>query len=172
MQIGIGSLNQTKIKAVQTVFNGYDVCAKDVSSDVAAQPIGDMETKQGAINRALHVHRMMGKGLAVGLEGGIMKVDETLFLCNWGAIVTPEASVYTAAGARIELPASFQTPLAAGNELSEVMDAYTQKTDIRSHEGAIGIFTNHYIKRAEMFIHVVTLLKGQMEYWENTSAAR
>lgn len=169
MQIGVGSLNQTKINAVQAVFNTYKVIANDVASDVPAQPLGDEETRQGAINRARHMSRIMGKGLAIGLEGGVMNVAGNLFLCNWGAMITPKGFIYTAAGARIQLPSSFRESLSAGQELSVLMDAYTDKTDIRSHEGAIGIFTNNQIRRAEMFTHVVTLLKGQMEYWESES---
>lgn len=44
------------------------------------------------------------------------------------------------------------------------MDAYTKKENVRSQEGAIGIFTNNLISRESMFTHVVQLLKGQYDF--------
>src|SRR5699024_6131900 len=70
-----------------------------------------------------------------------------------------------ASGARIQLPQSFQQSLLARNELSSLMNAYQNRTDIRSQEGAVGIFSNGEVDRSQLFIHVVRLLKGQMHYW-------
>lgn len=44
------------------------------------------------------------------------------------------------------------------------MDDYTQKENIRKHEGAVGVFTNGRVDRADMFSHVMRLLLGQYEY--------
>lgn len=107
--------------------------------------------------------------LAIGLEGGVMQVANQLFLNNWGALVTPEGKIYTAAGARIRLPDEFSVQIEAGKELSDMMDIYTHKTAVRQQEGAIGIFTNNEIDRATMFTHIVSLLKGQMNYWETAN---
>ena len=58
----------------------------------------------------------------------------------------------------------FLAPLEDGKELSEVMEEFVQRKDIRSHEGAIGIFTDDYVDRTELFVHVVKLLVGQYKY--------
>src|SRR5699024_2613652 len=144
-----------------------EIIAKSVPSHVSKQPIGDEETRLGAINRAKHVFPKDKKANAIGLEGGVIEVDGILYLCNWGALMEEEHKLYTAAGARIELPSTFKQALYKGTELSELMDVYTKTNDIRNHAGAIGIFTNDLIDRSSMFIHVVTLLKGQLEYWSN-----
>lgn len=164
--IAIGSLNQTKIKAVETVFPYDEVHPIDAPSGVANQPFGDMETKQGAEHRATYAREDAKASTGIGLEGGVILVGEKLYLCNWGAIVDIEGNKYTASGARIELPQAFKRELESGTELSVLMDAYTKRTGIRHHEGAIGIFTNKPITRADMFTHVVHLLKGQFDYWE------
>lgn len=46
------------------------------------------------------------------------------------------------------------------------MDDYAQQVNTREHSGAIGVFTNGYIDRQEMFEHILTLLLGQYMYFE------
>jgi inosine/xanthosine triphosphatase len=137
-----------------------------VSSGVANQPFSDEETRLGAINRATHCAQSKAGVIGIGLEGGVMYIDSQLFLCNWGALVTEENQVYTASGARILLPLEIESQLKMGHELGDVMDLYTKKKEIRSNEGAIGIFTNNQISRQVMFVHIVQLLRGQWEYWK------
>ena len=167
MNIIIGSKNKTKIKAVETVFSNYQVLAFDAQSGVSDQPIGDEETREGAVNRASVAQNSLSGSIGIGLEGGVMDVAGKLFLCNWGALMIPDGRLYTAAGARIELPDSFKEKIDDGQELSTIMNTYTKREDIRNHEGAIGIFTADLVDRASMFVHVVTLLKGQMTYWQH-----
>lgn len=166
MNIVIGSKNPAKIKAVQAVFPGNEVTSMDVPSNVSAQPFSDEETMRGAINRAQQCARLNPSQIGIGLEGGVMYVDNKLYVCNWGALVTPNNQVFTASGARIALPQEFAEKLSSGVELGDVMDEYAKKTDVRKREGAIGIFTNELISRSEMFVHVVKLLRGQWEYWK------
>lgn len=163
--VAVGSTNRTKIKAVQTVFPTEDVISIDAASNVRAQPVGDIETKAGARNRAIAARDEAGATIGIGLEGGIDVIDNLLFLCNWGALVSEGGEIVYASGARIQLPQSFQQSLLARTELSSLMNAYQNRTDIRSQEGAVGIFSNGEVDRSQLFIHVVRLLKGQMDYW-------
>lgn len=161
MKLIVGSKNQTKVQAVADVFTKATVIGADVPSDVAAQPFGDEETLQGALNRAKHAQELERHVFGVGLEGGVILTLGKLYVCNWGTLLTPEGNVYHASGARVRLPDAFIEPLKNGTELSELMNAYTKRHNIRHHEGAIGIFTNGLLKRQEMFAQVVTLLYGQ-----------
>ena len=165
MKIITGSKNPTKIKACATVFPEYDIEGVDVKSNVSAQPFSDVETRQGAINRAQNAAALSVNGIGIGLEGGVMYVDEVLYLCNWGALTTSTGEIYTASGARIVLPNEFKVDLEKGAELGDLMASYAEKANVRSKEGAVGIFTNDHIDRSEMFTHVVKLLRGQWEYW-------
>lgn len=164
MDIVVGSQNKTKITAVKHVFPDAAIYPKHVPSDVSEQPIGDEETRLGAINRANHAQSSKPGSIGIGLEGGVMYVAEQLYLCNWGALQTSDGTIFTAAGARITLPEMFKEKIDKGMELSDMMDAYTKQTDIRNHEGAIGIFTSNLIDRSALFVHVATLLRGQFMY--------
>jgi len=162
MKIIIGSKNPTKIKAVKDIFLNDEVISLDVPSHVSVQPYSDEETMEGAINRAKQCST--DEAIGIGLEGGVMYIQNQLFLCNWGALVTPNHNVYTASGARIPLPDEIDVQLKAGFELGDLMDIYAMKKEVRNNEGAIGIFTNEQVSRHDMFAHVVKLLRGQWAY--------
>ena len=164
MNIIIGSTNLTKIKAVKTVFPEAVVHSTTAPSDVSAQPIGDKETLAGAMNRAKNIREVYPDMYGIGLEGGVMYVENNLFLNSWGVLITPNEQVYTAAGARIPLPNEFSEKLNQRIELGKLMDDFTKKENVGNHEGAIGVFTSFYLTRADLFTQVMTILKGQMEY--------
>ena len=166
MKVVVGSKNKTKVGAVEKVWKDVTIMSLSVPSGVAAQPFTDEETMQGAINRAKRALKAEEADIGFGLEGGVMKTEYGLFMCNWGALATSAGKVFVAGGARIKLPDEFLAPLEGGKELSEVMEAFVKRKDIRSHEGAIGIFTDHYVDRTELFVHVVKLLIGQYKYDE------
>lgn len=167
MKIAVGTTNQAKLQAIQNVFFVSDsIIECKVPSNVSEQPFSDDETITGAINRAKGALLQVGGDIGIGLEGGVTETPMGLMLCNWGAIVQADLSAepIVAGGARILLPEEIGEKLRAGAELGPVMDEFCQRENIRSHEGAIGIFTNGHVNRIEMFTHVVRLLKGQLDY--------
>lgn len=165
MNIIVGSKNPTKIKAVEEIFPEAKLTPLNVPSDVSAQPFSDEETRKGAMNRARHCLNSSSNVIGIGLEGGIMYVGNELYLCNWGVLMT-EDQTFTASGARIFLPKEIDLKLQEGMELGDIMDDYSMRKEVRNKEGAIGIFTNDLVSRKEMFSHIMKLLRGQWEYWE------
>ncbi|MEK5269259.1 DUF84 family protein [Aeribacillus sp. FSL K6-8394] len=169
MNVAIGSKNLAKINAVKETFSlleekNIEFISVDVPSGVSTQPFSNEETLQGALNRAKNVFEKVKPDLSVGLEGGVDVTSRGLFLCNWGALIDKDGNEYIAGGARIPLPNEFLEPLKKGLELGDVMDAYAKKRNVRHREGAIGIFTNGFIDRKEMFAHIVKLLIGQYQF--------
>ncbi|WP_059171435.1 DUF84 family protein [Bacillus sp. FJAT-27445] len=167
MKIIIGSENPAKAAAVKNAFilnDSAEFITLDVQSGVSAQPFSDEETIEGAMNRAQAALEQGGGTIGIGLEGGIHLTKYGMFLCNWGVLAEPGYPPLIAGGARIPLPDEIAAKLLAGRELGPVMDEYTKKKNIRKAEGAIGIFTNGQINRADMFTHVTKLLVGQYQY--------
>lgn len=165
MKLCVASTNPAKIGAVGSALEKLGIQAEinhqEAHSGVSAQPFSIEETKDGAINRA---HYVLGDcDAAIGLEGGVFELEGTLYLCNWGALVTSSGDVYVAGGAQVPLPAEIATLLRAGEELGPVMDRYAQETGIRHHKGAIGILTAGKLNRIEMFSQIIVLLFGQWQ---------
>lgn len=174
MKVAIGSKNKTKVGAVENVFSALNpfIVSVNVPSGVSAQPFSDEETMIGAQNRAQKALIETESDIGIGLEGGVMETKEGLLLCNWGALKVKDGFEFIASGARILLPDEVAKGLRQGFELSQVMDEYTSKHDVRSKEGAIGIFTHGLIPREEMFTHVVKMLLGQYLYKTSQLEAR
>src|SRR5699024_10448696 len=145
MNIVIGSTNPTKIKAVKAVFPEANVHTASAPSDISAQPMGDNESLLGAMNREKYLREIYPEMYGVGLEGGVMYLENNFFLNSWGVLITPNEQVYTAAGARIPLPDEFSEKLNQRIELSTLMDDFTNKENVRTREGATGIFTSSYL---------------------------
>ena len=102
--------------------------------------------------------------IGIGLEGGVVQTSHGLFLCNWGALVVEGSDPIIAGGARIALPQEVAGRLMQGEELGPVMEQYTNKENVRTQEGAIGIFTNGEVTRDQMFAHILKRLRGQLAY--------
>ncbi|MFZ4450707.1 DUF84 family protein [Salibacterium aidingense] len=163
---GVGSGNKAKIQAVSAVFSdkGYRIYGYEVDSAVSAQPFSEEETKAGAETRAQAVVKKEAD-IGIGLEGGVTEMEDGLYLCNWGALADTQGNIFTAAGAKIRLPEEIAEGLRAGKELKTVMDLYTDRHDVSQNEGAVGIFTDGIISRADMFTHTVQLLYGQWRFY-------
>ncbi|MFC0522278.1 DUF84 family protein [Pontibacillus salicampi] len=165
MKIVVGSTNPAKVNAVKKHFTEEEILGMEVGSKVSSQPYSDEETYEGAINRARECANSAKGCMGIGLEGGVMELENELYLCNWGVLVDAEENTFTASGARIPLPEEIAKELEKGRELGDVMDAFAEREGIRLNEGAIGIFTNNLVSRMDMFEHVVLLLKGQYEFF-------
>lgn len=164
LRVVIGSKNKNKVNAVIDVFgkNDFIFDKMAVQSGVSDQPFSDNETIQGAVNRAKESRKYGDIG--IGLEAGVQDTSYGLSLINWGALVDENDNLYIAGGTRILLPDEVANELSKGLELAEVMDTYCNRKDIRSNEGAIGIFTNNEVVRKDIFTHISKLLLGQYLY--------
>ena len=164
MKVIVGSTNRVKIDAVKEVLGGmgYDVKGVDAPSGVSNQPFSDAETVTGASHRA-EACLAFGE-VGIGLEAGVEYLNNQLYLVNWGVLKTTTGQCFYAGGTRIPLPSELIAPLEAGQELGEVIDAYSKRQNVRSNEGAIGILTADFFNRKENFSHIVRLLWGQYQY--------
>lgn len=185
MKIIVGSQNPVKIKAVEEsfikYFPGCEVVGVSVPSGVAAQPMSERETMNGARARAyaaLDTDKTADYG--VGLEGGVTELDPTspnwtgmrggrgrLFECAWVAIVNREGVEGLGGGLYFELPSKIAEKLRAGGELGPVMDEMTGQDNVKQKMGAIGMFTKGQLDRKQAYVHIVlsALIKFVSPEW-------
>lgn len=165
MEFVLGSENQAKKRAVVHIVERYmensTISSVSVPSGVSAQPMSEEETRQGAINRSITAAK---KAFGIGLEGGVHMIGDTMYLCNWGALTTPEGKTFTAAGAQIPLPEELADEIRHGTELGDAVDSYFKKQNVRMLEGAMGMLTAQLVPRDALFEHIMQLLMGQLLY--------
>lgn len=158
-KIYIASVNPTKVSAVRKVFLDVDVLSIKTKTEINNQPLSDLETIKGAYLRAC---KMPIDGIRIGLEAGVKIVGEEVILVNWGILIDENNKVYLAGGTNIPLPSTFKKDLYENKiELADIMDRFFDEKDVRSKQGAIGIFTRDIVKREDIFIQIVKLLYGQ-----------
>lgn len=155
----VGTTNRVKIEAVKAVLTEYDVIGIEVNSGIGPQPKSDEETILGAYNRAQGLPQ---GGLRFGLEAGVEKHNGMIFLVNWGVLIDEDDNVYYGGGTRLPLPQAIGERLYHEEvELATLIDEYYHREDIKHQEGAVGILTNNYVRRVDIFIHIVRILYGQ-----------
>lgn len=164
MKLYVGSINRVKVSAVVEALDDFDlnIIPFEANSEVGAQPIGDEQTLQGAINRA---NSLPTNGLRIGLEAGVTLLNEQLYLVNFGALIDEDNELYVAGGTRLPLPNEIKDLIFnKGLELADAMKEYFNVEGIKHQNGAVGYFTNDLVKRKEIFIHITKLLYGQYLY--------
>ncbi len=150
----LGTTNHAKRSAVVLATGTEPICLS-VPSGVAAQPMTEAETIEGAINRAKRVlFEVPDAQIGLGLEGGLM-FDER-YTRQWYLI-----SVCAAwDGQRLSLGKGLAFPVPnqvgkriqqEGIELRTIIDEWSGTVGSNHKGGAYGLFTDDRIKRAEVF---------------------
>lgn len=157
----IGSTNPAKIEAVRLVLArlapGCALEAVDVPSGVAAQPVGDHATREGARNRARAALRTTGADVAFGLEGGVLHEPPLVWLVSWVAAVAADGRSGDASGLRMPLPRAVAARLGAGDELGTVIDDLFDVRASKQNAGAVGLLTEGFVSRSEAFADLVAM---------------
>ena len=169
-KIAIGSTNPVKVQAVKNALNDETIHIVPYAalSKVRPQPLSDEETLQGAINRAKDCLEKTDAPLAIGLEAGIVFLQNQVYLCHWGAIVDRNQNIYFTNGPLILLPTDYRQALLNGQNLEDLMHHSTGIKSLGAKEGAIGIFTQNRLNREQVLTQIVKALVGQYSYYQPT----
>jgi inosine/xanthosine triphosphatase len=157
MKIAVGSLNPVKLAAVKEAFSIVwpdtvsDVIGVVVISGVSAQPMSDIESIKGAINRAKKSITEVEADYGVGLEGGLQKIGERWFDCGWIAVIDNQGYLGIASTAKVETPPKIITMVKEGMELGSAIDLVFRTTNSKQNEGHFGVMTNGIIKRQDAY---------------------
>ncbi len=169
MKIAIGSTNPVKIGAVENVlrlvYPDAEFITVTVPSGVSVQPIGDEETRQGALNRARAALAATDADWGAGLEGGVVKTELGLMTNAWCVIVDRAGRIGVGGGANMLLPQSVVERVESGVELGEAMDEYAGVEDVKHGPGAIGILTRGLVDRQGAYEYIVKLSLARF-FWE------
>jgi inosine/xanthosine triphosphatase len=162
----VGSTNPVKVAAVQAVIARIvphgRVVGMAVPSGVPDQPFGDEETQSGARGRALAALAGSDALLAIGLEGGVVRLPGTagapdrLQSCAWAVAVDRDGREGVGGSLSMPLPQAVTQRVLAGEELGFAMDAVANTVGTKHGRGAVGILTAGLIDRQRAYEPLVT----------------
>jgi len=163
MRIAVGTLRRAKLEAVRRALEtledrgwpgeAVEVVPVAVPSGVSDMPLDEAEGVAGARNRARAAREAAGADLALGLEGGVVRVNgdpPVVLLRNWAAAWDGER-LAVGSGPGIELPRELAEAVLGGEELGDAIDRWAGGRDIRSGRGTFGVLTDDLVDRADAF---------------------
>jgi len=163
LRIVIGSKNPVKIESVQLGFTNmfphqtFNFIGASVSSGVSAQPFSDLETYQGARQRALNAKQSHpGADFWVGIEGGVDTLMNDLIGFAW-VVVCSAWRIGWARTGTFCLPPLVSELVRQGKELGEADDIVFSRSNSKQENGAVGILTGNAINRAQFYEPAVML---------------
>ena len=163
--ISVGSTNPVKIDAVlggfRRMFPGEEFTARgcSVDSGVAAQPMSDEETLQGATRRAAAARsRDSDADYWVGVEGGCEARFGELLTFAW-IVVLAKGAAPTGRGrtGAFCLPVEVADLVAQGVELGDADDRVFGRTNSKQRNGAVGLLTGDVMDRRAYYESAVVL---------------
>jgi len=192
MKIALGTTRASKIDAVRAAamriaeidsgWSGAEIIPLAAQTDSPAMPLTDEELMLGAKSRAEAVRKLLQQEnktahLYVGLEGGFHTVElenqTYTFLRGW-AFVTDGSRGNFGASPSIPVPDSIVKRVAEENrELGDVIDEVARESDIRSRQGAWGVFSRNLLTRSTSFetalIAAFAPFYNEKLYYQNSS---
>lgn len=163
MKIGIGSKNPVKIRATKLAFEKvwpekqWSVAGYDVPSNVADQPMSDLETITGAKNRAYAVMKAHSVDFSVGIEGGLQQIGDDWFDCGWVVVMNRVGEIGIGSSARVLTPEKMMKEIFLGKELGHVIDDFFETSNARQSNGHFGLMTNNNITRTSGYVDGVVM---------------
>lgn len=170
-KIAVGSKNPVKLQAgklgmAMVLKKEVEVEGFGAPSGVPDQPVGDAETKQGAINRAKVAWKMYCDAhgsqpdYAIGMEGGIDGFDENTTMTCFAYIVIYDGKLDKfgcAKTATFDLPEAMAKLVREGMELGDADDKVMGTVNSKQGEGTVGALTNGLISRTNYYVPAVIL---------------
>ena len=162
--IVVASHNPVKIQAAvhgfQRMFPDREFTVQNVSvpSGVSRQPLSNVETLQGALNRAREAaSRLPHANYWVGIEGGVEEtVDGEMVAFAW-VVVYDRQRVGRGRTGTFYLPPAVAGLIRQGKELGEADDIVFGRNNSKQENGAVGLLTGDVIDRAQLYEHAVIL---------------
>jgi inosine/xanthosine triphosphatase len=159
----VASLNPVKGQAILGGFQltfpqqSFELTPVNVPSGVREQPVGDEETRQGAINRINKARLLFPKAdYWTSIEGGVVDVEGQLSAFAW-IVISDAMRTGWSRSASFFLPENVAKLVRQGMELGEADDQVFGRQNSKQTNGAVGILTADAVDREELYRHAILL---------------
>ena len=158
MRVVLGSKNIPKRDAVIKVFSeaypDFPIVVACVATDsgVSSHPLSASESLLGATNRAVQAQKYSPVAdYYVGIEGGLLQVDDKAWEIGWIAIRNYDGRVATGLSAGIEITGRILEAIRQGQELNDVLDDMYGIGKIGNSNGFYGLATDDLVVRQQAY---------------------
>ncbi len=162
-RVVLASANPVKVHATLAGFRrvfpevAFSIESVSVPSGVAAQPLTDAETLQGARTRAENAAQQVADAdYWVGMEGGVDEVEGDMLGFAWVVVRSRHGSGMSRTAAFI-LPPRVAALVREGRELGEAVDIVYDRVGTKQGLGAVGLLTDGLIDRSKLYEPAVVL---------------
>ncbi len=153
--VTVGSTNPVKLAAVRAVLARLApdaaVDGLAVASGVPDQPLGDVQTIEGATTRARSARDAHDADLGVGIEGGVVETAVGMRTCAWAVVATRDGAAHVGGSLSMPLPSTVATLIRNGVELGHAIDCLIGTENIKHGPGAVGILTEGLVNRQQAY---------------------
>ena len=126
-------------------------------SGVSDQPMTDLESRKGALNRAIYARKVVPEGnFWVGVEGGCDYLDHDMVAFAW-IVVQGDEKQGSARTALFRLPKEVQRLVESGLELGFADDRVFGEENSKQNSGAVGLLTRDVVTRTTLYEQAVIL---------------
>lgn len=152
MKISLGTKSPNKLSYVENILEklqilDYKIESLNVQSQVSEQPLSEMTTITGAINRAYAAHEQspQDETIAIGLEGGLEFIDRT-GECNYFCVASAYYNhhFYTSISHRLKVPNEVAKAVKSGKQLADEIRAY-KPTNLEEAQQVERIISRKYM---------------------------
>lgn len=163
VKVAIGSKNPVKLQATEKAFGlvwpdkDFEFVSIETKSGVSDQPMSDQETIKGATNRAKQAQKETGADFGVGLEGGIVKVDNQYFARAWMAVINKKGEIGLGSTLSAPLPDKFMKLVNNGIELGKAHDIISGRENTKQQEGYFGLVSSNLVTREKGYINAIVM---------------
>jgi len=140
MNIFLGTTSEQKINIVKNVLSKKhiesDITPTEVDSSIDNQPLSEEITIQGSINKARDAIQKNGNiyDISVGMEGGLVLVNDVYNLVCAVSIVDKENRVYTGISKKISLPKKVSERIKNGEQFGVVIREFEKELIDKNEE--------------------------------------
>ena len=159
-KVVIASKNPVKInatkKAFERVFNNqFEFEGFSADSLVSDQPMNNLETLTGAMNRLKNIQHLKADYF-VSIEGGVDLLDDNYEAFAW-IIIYDNKKTGKAKTATFPLPLKISKLIKKGYELGDADDIVFKRSNSKQKNGAVGILSDNLINRTDYYVHAIIL---------------
>ncbi len=164
LKIIVASTNPVKIKAAKEGFAAMfpreklEVKGIASKSGVGKQPMTNLQTISGALNRVNYVSQVAPKAdYWIGIEGGIEEIKGETEAFAWVVVKDKTGKVSKGKTGTFTLPKKVVELVKQGIELGEADDIVFSQKNSKQKIGAVGLLTGNVIDRTKYYIEAVIL---------------